>query len=830
MSSTGSTAVQEAQSLACEHCGLRVPAARLDPEADKQFCCAGCEHVYKIINGLGLSQFYALKRQADILPGSPVSPGTSAFSHFADESFAERYVSKRSDGLSEVKFALEGIYCAACVWLVEKLPLVADGVREARVDFGRKTVDVIFDSDQTELPQIARALDSLGYVPRPFNPSQRLRAAREESKQALIRLGIAGACAGNTMMIAVSLYQGYFSGIEPKYQSFLQWASLLVTLPVVFYSAVPFYKRAFGGLRVGSLHIDLPITIGILLGFFASVINTVLGMQHVYYDSICMLVFLLLLGRWLQQRGLERAMDARSVMFALSPTAARRVKGERREEVYVESLEIDDLIEVKAREVLPADGIVKEGQSTLNTSILTGESRPRKVSAGDEVFAGTTNLSGVLLIKVAAVHQESRIGRILSVIERESSQKSPLVQITDRVGAYFVAVVLSLSAATFLYWWLAAGVLTAVDHALALLVVTCPCALGLAAPLSLSAGIHRAASSGILIRGADVIERLAKVRRIFFDKTGTLTKGLVQVKSFATAQNGPPPKVVLQSAAILENSSQHPVGSAIRSFALEQLGASSLDISSTEVEEVHGKGVVSRSGPSSLRMGSVPWLRESLLKADPTFARSVDEMIARGESPVLLEIDGRAVGAFSVGDILRTDASQVLSSLHKKGYQIEILSGDISEAVEKLACELGISPELAHAELSPEQKRDFVLDAQATSRTAMVGDGVNDAAALSSAEVGIGMSSGAEACLDAADVFIARNGFEAFANLFSGAEATMKLIRRNIGLSLVYNILGASGAVLGYVSPLVAAILMPISSLSVVLSTVFSRTFSKEKH
>ncbi|MCB0345205.1 MAG: heavy metal translocating P-type ATPase [Bdellovibrionales bacterium] len=828
MSSTASTALQENPAPACEHCGLRVPSSRINCKAEKQFCCGGCEYVYGIINGLGLAQFYSIKQQTGAGTSEPAAPRVSEFAHFADPAFAERYVVNLSDSVAEIKFSLDSIYCAACVWLVEKLPNVLPGVREARVDFGRKNVKIVFDRKRVELPKIAQTLNSFGYCPRPYVPAQRLGAAEAENKQSLLRLGVAGVCAGNSMMIAVSLYQGYFSGMEQKYQSFMQWISLLVSLPVVFYSAVPFYRRALGGLRVRSLHIDLPISLGVVLGFSASFVNTLLGNSHVYYDSICMLVFLLLLGRRLQQRGLDQVMDARSLMYSLSPSAARRVSDGVEEEVYVETLAPGDLVAVDAGEVLPADGTLYEGATSLNLSILTGESQPRKVNVGDEVFAGTTNLGSKIIVQVNAAHDDSRIGRLLAVVEQASSHKSKLTEITDRVGAYFVAAVLLLGAATFVYWTLKSGALTAMDRTLALLIVTCPCALGLAAPLSLSAGIHRAASRGILIKGSDVIERLSRVRTFFFDKTGTLTYGSAQVTSFYFDDALVDEVQVLRIAEILERVSQHPAGRAIRGFAAEKLSGDLDGRSFDSVLEIPGKGVEARSNEIATRIGSSTWLNDSLKRSKLELRDKVQQMLGDGESPVLLEVGDRVVGVFSIGDALREDSPKVLQHLAKKGYCLEILSGDVKEVVAQVANDLDLPLERAHGELSPESKYEIVSAVQRSFPCAMIGDGVNDAAALGAAEVGIGMSSGAEACLRSADVYIAKNGLSALLTLIEGAAQTMAVVRRNIAVSLVYNVLGATGAIMGYVSPLVAAVLMPLSSLSVVLSTVFSRAFTRE--
>lgn len=810
----------------CIHCGLAVPTPfRLAQQrrgiADTQFCCSGCECVYQVIHGLGLDEFYNIRKR--LPPEQPVAARLveSEFKHFADPEFQKEFVETNSEGLSRVELFLEGIHCAACVWLLEKLPHVLQGVSEVRVNFGESFATIIYDANSITLPKVAETINSLGYIPHPRRYEQEAAQRLADRRTLLLRIGVAGLAAGNTMMVAVSMYQGWFTGIAPKFSAFFHWFSLLVSVPAVFYSALPFYRAALGGLRARMLHIDLPISLGILAGFFASVYQTLRGASHVYYDSICALIFLLLIGRFLQRAGIDKAIQQTELLYVLSPNMARRCGDQGIEEVYTNSLQVGDVIEVRPGETFAADGLLMQGTTKVDRSVLTGESRPIACAPGDKVFAGTKNIEAEVLLRVDTTARQSRLGKLMRDLEHSAQEKSGLTLVTDKIAGWFVLVVLLLAVGCAVFWSFHTDVSTAIEHTLALLVISCPCALGLAAPISMSIATRAAARRGVFIKNTETIEQLCLVDTVYLDKTGTLTKGAPSVASWHCASEDTLDQAVLISVA-LEEGSTHPLAHAIRNFAAaRQIETGSASELMQTTREIPGKGVQGTDGKAGeWRLGSLGWVQEhgaALDEQSKAFCKASKE---RGLSPIALTQGGRCVAFFAIGDALKDEARGFVSALEKQGIKCSILSGDYAQIVALAARQLGISADRVRAELSPEEKVSVILEDISASACAMIGDGVNDAAAFAAADVGIAVQGGAEASLRSADIFVNSSNLNDTRDVFEMARRTIAVIRRNLVFSLAYNMVGASLALAGMVSPLLAAVLMPLSSLTVVLSSL----------
>jgi P-type Cu2+ transporter len=790
----------------------------------EKFCCAGCRFVYRMIHEHGLQSFYEIKERAvtDTDGGRPARVEGGRYLHFDDPAFVEQYVRGAAEDFSQVEFYLPDMYCAACVWLLEKLPELVKGVRECRVDFGRLKTFVSYDPREVKLSAIASSLDRFGYPPAPAKLKGRDDSGKSAEKQHLLRMGVAGFCAGNIMLLAICLYQGVFTGIEQKFEEYFRWVSMMLALPVMLYSAVPFYRTAIGGLRMGRLHIDLPIVFSIVLAFVLSVFNTMTGRPDVYFDSITALVFLLLAGRWFQRRGMQRASAALELSGSFLPLMAEKKTASGVAEVYSGALVPGDLVLVRKGSVVPADGKVSEGTSTLNNAVLTGESLPVPATSGSLVFAGTSNVEADLIVEVLACGEDSRVGRLLQNLEREAHRPAAIVELADRVGAWFVVVLFILAAGTGVFW-LSSGIFVAIDRVLALLVLACPCALGLATPVALSVALARAARSGLLIRGSDTIERIVNLRQIYFDKTGTLTEGVLTVVECDILASSE--RRIWKVVEELESVSTHPVAASLLKFAnSKETPAGDGENLFRETENFQGKGVMGTAHDGSLwRIGSWSWIQEY---ADGGSAVSVIQKMLRSSlSPVVLAKDQQIVAVFGIGDTPRKDALETIEWFRREGFKMGILSGDDPAIAQAIGRELGFKENEVHGGLSPEDKLSFIRRSGAETQVAMVGDGMNDAAALGAASVGIGVHGGAEICLKKADVFAARAGIEPVQRLFVGARRTMRVIHRNIVFSLIYNAAGATAAILGYIDPLVAAILMPLSSITVISSSLLAKTF-----
>ncbi|NUN16201.1 MAG: heavy metal translocating P-type ATPase [Myxococcales bacterium] len=797
----------------CSHCGLVVPTAFLQANNPLQFCCQGCETVYAVIHEQGLDRYYALRGDANET-GRPVKLSGRTYAEFDEPSFLALYAQRRTDELISVHLYLQGIHCAACLWLVERVASTMDGVIDVRLDIGRSSVHITYAPAVVRLSHIAQRLDSVGYPSHPFRGADREFLRRKEDRALLMRIGVAGAVAGNVMLLALALYSGMFSDMEAEYSSFFRWVSLVVTLPSVLWSASVFYRGAWAGLRARLLHMDLPISIGILTGFVWGAYNTIVGRGEIYFDSLAVLVFLLLVGRWLQQRQKRRATDATELFFALAPSTARLVDNGIVRDVPIESITPGMVVEVRPGDFIPVDGDVTDGTSAVDCAVLTGEAIPVWVQAGDKVNAGTTNVSGRLRIVATGTGEQTRVGKLLLLVEEAMRKKAPIVAMADRISAYFVAVVLVLAAVTIAMWW-STDVGLAIDHAVALLIVTCPCALGLATPLAVSAAIGKAARHGILIKGEDVLERLARKGTIWFDKTGTLTEGRLSVSRWVGDDKWKP------IVRAMENHSGHPIARGLVAGLPEDP-----TVVLSNVRETFGGGLEADFGRQKVIVGNPNFVQARCGGAFPDWVTQLlDGPRAEAKTTVLVASEGIVRAAIELTDPVRHDAVDCVRSLETAGYQIGILSGDDERVVSTVGSQLAISPERCFGRQTPEQKLEHIRRAAKQTNTFMVGDGVNDAGALAEASVGIGVHGGAEACLTAADVYLARDGIALVADLVEGSRRTMRVIRRNVLFALSYNLLGVVLSMTGLINPMIAAILMPFSSLTVVSSSYKAKTF-----
>lgn len=807
----------------CAHCGLPAPAST---PGQPSFCCPGCRTVYELLHEVGLERYYDLRErvEGERTPGQ--TRATQAAEHPAFAHLDDPHVQASSSGgkRGRAELHLVGLHCAACVWLIERLPSVLPGVRSARVGWagarGRgdsrpARLLVEWDPEQLQLSAIAAFLHRAGYEVHAID-AEAEAAERRERRRELVRIAVAGASAGNVMLVSAALYAGTLQDMDAGFIRFFEWAALVLALPALTWSAMPFYRAAWTGLRMGRLHIDLPIALGLIGGFAASVIATVSGdpLDHreVYFDSVSVLVFFLLIGRWVQRRGQQWALSRTDLLQRLLPARARRASGE---EVASSALRPGDTIVVLPGEGLPADARVRAGASSIDASSLTGESLPQAVEIGDTVLAGTRNLHGRLELVVEAAGDQTRIGSLAARIMQADRSRAPIQHAVDTISGYFVAAVLVLALVGALAW--SHDPERAFAVVVALLVVSCPCALGLATPVALAVARGRAAERGILFGSAAAIESLANLRTAVFDKTGTLTIGEPSVIEVVRA--GIDEQVLAAMLLALEGESGHPIGQALRRWA-EPRARERLD--ARELDDLPGRGRSATIAGTQVRVGSVAWLAgEGPLP--PDFARTLDAALGRGETAVLVEQAGRVVALLSLADTPRPDAQPALDQLRALGLRLAIRSGDHPRTVAALADRLGVADR--RGACSPEDKAEEIARGFGP-RSAMIGDGVNDAPAMRAASVGVAVRGGAEVALRVADVHLARAGVHEVVALIEGSRRTMRVVRRNLAFSLVYNLIFASLALAGHIDPLTAALLMPASSLTVLLSSVWSRTFA----
>jgi P-type Cu2+ transporter len=821
--------------VACSHCGLNVAVADIDVGASYQFCCAGCRIVFGMLRQHELGGYYE-HRVSDPEPARPALATGRDYAEFDEPAFLELYARRRG-GERTLELLLEGVHCAACVWLVEKLPQLVPGVTSCRLDYARRLAYVTFD-DVSPSPEadpgsparpfvaargsvkpslIAQTLDRLGYPPHAHREGRRAEVSRREHRDLLARLAVAGACAGNSMLFALALYSGAFADMQPGHVRYFRLLSALVAVPSVTWSAQVFYRGALGALRARRPHMDLPLSLGIVLAALWGAFNVLRGQGEIYFDSLTMLIFVLLAARYVQLRQQARAESGAGAAHALAPRTARQLDASGAARVVpAESLALGARVEVLAGDAIPIDGHVESGHSSLDTSWLSGESHAQPVQPGSAVFAGTTNLGGRLVVLAETSGAETRAARIGREVERASLRRAPIALLADKVSGYFLLGVLALAGIAF-FVWLPSGVGVALDTAIALLIVTCPCGLALATPLSVSAALGQAARAGWLIKGGACFEALARPALIVFDKTGTLTEGRLALVCWIGDVSLKP------QVKALEAGSSHPIARALVQALAEVPAASARDC-----RQRLGWGVEGVVDGRRVSVGAVHSVSGPL---DAWAEAALAELMDEGLSPVLVAVDGQVSAVLGLGDPIRSDAAATLRRLREAGYRLAVLSGDRQQVVDHLVRQLeqqSGSPGLfasAFGDMSPEDKLARIEQAHAQGNVFMVGDGVNDAAALAAASVGIAVHGGAEASLDAAHVFATRAGVAPIFELVAGARRTLGVIHTNLAFSLVYNVLAASLCLAGVITPLWAALLMPLSSLTVVSHSYRRRMF-----
>ncbi|TWU38438.1 heavy metal translocating P-type ATPase [Novipirellula artificiosorum] len=800
------------QTVECVHCGLPAPKPR--DESEPAFCCNGCRGAWQLIHGWGLEDFYALR---DCNPTDTLSdPSRSSFEDLDDPKLLAPSVVKMVSGpngiqLAKVRLSIGGLHCAACAWLIEQAPNHVIGWYSAEVQMHSRSVQLVYDPAVVRLSELGRLLYRIGYRVVPFDPSSQREASEEESRRLLVDVAIAGFCAANAMWIAVALYAGTFTGIAANHRELLRFTGVGLGTLAVWIPGRVFLRGAVASLQMRVPHMDLPVAVGLLAGWGASVYGLFVTTSEVYFDSIATLVFFLLIGRWIQLRQQHHAGRSIAALLNLSPVAATRVgqDGER-SRVPAREIELEDVVRVEPGESIPVDGAVVMGDSFVDRSLLTGESRPVAISVGDHVEAGTDNLESPIQIRTTAIGESTRLGELSQAVAAAAASKTPIVQLANRIGGWFVCVVLGLAMITAIVW-LQIDSSVALNHSVALLIVACPCALALATPLAIAVAVGRLAERRILVRSGESLEQLAKPGTVFFDKTGTLTQGRMQVTDWFGDDQA------LAVAAAIESNVAHPIARAVTQFANAN---QAVRLTATAVNNRVGVEVKGTVDGMEYTVGGVQGLSQRDITPTPTEQSQLETILASGSTPLVVLQDRSLVGILGVSDPLRHEAREVIGRLRSSGWQISILSGDHPSIVRSVAANLGVDTEQALGNQSPEQKLAAIQTAKGQGPVVMVGDGVNDAAALAAADVGVALRGGANASLAAAPILIGNSHLGGIVTLIQTARITARCIRENFAISISYNLIAAVLAMTGVISPLIAAILMPISSLTVLTMTL----------
>jgi len=804
----------------CYHCGLPVPAGvEFGVEIDGQhrdMCCAGCQAVASAIVAGGLSDYY---RHRDAMPESPREAMPQALQElglFDHPDVQKNFVRPIGEHEREAALILEGITCSACVWLNEQHIARQAGGTAGDINYATRRARVRWDERQIRLSQILEAIAAIGYRAHPYDAARSELIAQKERKAALWRLFVAGFGMMQVMMYAVPVYVAEEGTMTGDIEQLMRWASLILTLPVVFYSAAPFFAHAWRDLKLRRVGMDVPVALGVGSAFAASVWATLMASGQVYFDSVTMFVFFLLGGRFLEMVARQKAARGVEELARVLPAFASRYssypEGEL-DRVAVSNLAAGDVVLVSPGEVIPADGIVITGASSADESLLTGESRPVDKHAGDQVIGGSMNIGSPLTLRIERVGESTRLASIQRLMERAAAEKPRIVEMADRIAGRFVGALLVLAFATgALWWWLDPA--QALWVFVAVLVVSCPCALSLATPAALTVATGVLSRNGVLVTRGHAIETLARATHFVFDKTGTLTEGrpaLAETMMLGMLA----PQQALALAAEMELGSEHPIGRAICSAAA-QLPDRAATMGVREIRAVTGQGVEAVLDGKPLRLGKAGFVR-ALHGSDLPAECSAWQ--AGGDTIVTLGDANGWLAAFRLSDRPRAGAAEAMSALRSQGIKLSALSGDAPETVMRIAADLGI--ESATGGMSPEGKHEAISRLQAEGATvAMVGDGVNDAPVLAQAHVSVAMGGGTDLARSQGDVVLLSNDLGHLATGVSISRRTMKVIRQNLIWAFGYNLVAIPLAMTGWVTPWLAGIGMSVSSLLVVLNAL----------
>ena len=829
---TDNNTTEEAHS-GCFHCGLPIPGdesitAQVDGK-EREFCCIGCRAVCQAIYDAGLEGFYRRKPEDGVL--APPPELSKELGLYDLDEVQEEYV----DTLGEtrnINLLVEGIHCAACVWLIETTLRRMPGVLEAKVNLSGRRLHVRWDNAQASLSSILKRLGGIGYAAVPFDPEAAEGSLKKENQKLLYRMAFAGFAMMNLLWISVSLYAGADQG---QFRGLFQWVGFAIATPTILYAGYPFFKGAWTGLRNLHLGMDLPIAIGAITTYFYSLYVTVGGVKtgEVYWDTVVNFLFVILVGRYLEAISKRQAVASTQRLLDLQPKGATVLRDGKEELLPIRAVKKGEIVLVRPGQKIPVDGVVVEGISAVDESMLTGESEPCDKTIGNQVAAGTINGYGVLHVKVEGLLKETALGRIIRLVEEAQASKAPIQCIADQIVPWFVGVTILLALATFL-WWVSTDFELALMAATAVLIITCPCAFGLATPMSIAVASGLGARHGILVKTGEVLETLSSIKHFVFDKTGTLTEGKMTISTIQTVDHQwnlgdddmpVAVKELLGDLLAMERYSEHPTAAAIIACG-RGAGLTARDRQVSDFQNSPGNGVAATVDGHRILAGNPSWMEKNGVSPQPLFDTVASRLDEQGIGSLRCAVDGQEVALLAVEDRIREDAPQLIQTLKREGVRVTLLSGDRRSTAEAIGNRLGGMEVIA--EVLPEEKDRVIVELQSDHhKVGMVGDGVNDAPALVRADVGIAMGSGTDVSIASADVVLMSSELRKVKLAADLSRRTLRTIRQNIGISITYNLIMVPLAMAAIVTPLIAAVSMPISSLLVIGNAARIRTLFK---
>ena len=803
----------------CNHCHLEFTKVIMIKEGDLNFCCKGCQGVYHLLKDDGLDSFYEKLGNRTIAP--PLEIDNDDLEKFDSKNFLDNYVKITKDGFSQIDLIIEGIHCAACVWLNEKVLYETKGIIEANINFTSNKARITWDDEKLKLSEIILKIRAIGYNAYAYDSSVADIAATKAKRDYFIRMMVAVIASMNIMMLSVAKYTGFFTGIAEEVKNMIHIGEFLLSTPVLFYSGWVFFKGAYYGIKNRIITMDFLVAFGSTLTYTYSLFILFGAKGESYFDSVAMIITFVLVGKYLEVIGKKSAVDTLDKIKSSLPLEAVVVdENNNKKLVALNSIKIDDVIEIKAGDKVPVDGQIVNGEGFFDESTLTGESIPVYKKVGDFVYSGTINSNSLINYKVTKDFKNSTFSSIVTLLEDSLNSKPKIQTKAAQISKGFSLTILSLALMTFLVWYFF-GIDLGFDYtgttqfersfivAVSVVVIACPCALALATPMASLVGISELAKKGLLFKEAKFIESMAVASSVVFDKTGTLTKGELNVVKARIMDENIHKLNLLYS---LLSASNHPVSKSIKKYLSKKYDLEDKKLDS--VKNVEAKGMSAKyiniEGKSFELLGG----NIDLLKQNEIYYK-----FESNKTVYLFTINKRVIATFELEDEIKDNSKELISYLQKNNIEVTMLTGDNENVARDIAEKLNIKSYLSSQ--TPVSKAEYIKKLKSENKVVvMVGDGVNDSVALSNADVAVAMGNSADVSLAVSDVVLLNSSLNSLKDAFIISSRTYKFIKQNLYLSLIYNATTIPLAMAGYVIPLVAALSMSLSSLMVVLNSL----------
>jgi len=790
----------------CTHCNLEfsedmmIKEFNSDKNKNLYFCCKGCQGVYHLLESEGLGSFYNKLGDTELEPANIIN---SDLEKFDLDGFRNKYIKELNNELFEINLIIEGIHCSACVWLNEKVLHKKDGVFEATINYTNNKAKIVWDNKIIKLSEIIETIQSIGYNAYPYDPKLQEDRAIKTKKDYYSRILVAVFGTMNIMWIAIAHYAGYFTGMQQSFKDILNVAEFILATPVLFYSGWIFFKGAYYGYKNRVVNMDTLVASGAISAYIYSIYAMTTQRGEVYFDSVVMIITFVLVGKYLEVLSKKSAVDTLDTIMGTTPTEVTVIKDDIKSIIGIENIAIGDIIELKAGEKIVIDGIIIKGSASFDESSLTGESEPIYKREGDNILSGSICLDSMIRYQATHNSSNSLLASIVNLLEESITKKPKIEQLANTVSGYFSTTILLIAIFTFIGWYLIDGSFErALIISISVIVIACPCALGLATPMSTLVGISLSAKNNILFKEATFLETMAKSNILALDKTGTITEGKPSVVSANIKDFD------INILYSLVSTSNHPISKGIVSY----LNLNYDNLSLVDIEDnksIEAKGISAKYNNHIILGGNLSFMQDNNISIDMNTENSI----------FLFAIENNILASFELTDTIKDGAKETISNIKKLGVRVVMLTGDNENSANRVAKEVAIKE--VYSKLLPQDKSHRIEEFHKNGDiVVMVGDGINDAIALAQSDIAIAMGNGADVAINISDVVLIDDKIDSIYKAYKISKRTFRAVKENLSFSILYNIIAVPLAVFGFVNPLISALSMSLSSLVVVANSL----------